>query len=186
MKTISLWKAIEYNSLENCVLTRNKNGLEVNSVIIGYSDKKIFRADYFLKINPVWEIFFAEIKFHSAGTTINYTLEKTAERGWLLNDKEQHQFNDCIDIDITLSPFTNTLPVNRLRFQEGQEHIKVIYFDLLSGEVKPVLQCYTRLSAFQYKFENVPNDFEAVLDVDNNGLVINYPRLFKRISVHEE
>ena len=32
----------------------------------------------------------------------------------------------------------------------------------------------------EYKFENVPNDFEAIITVDEWGLVVNYPELFVR------
>jgi hypothetical protein len=56
----------------------------------------------------------------------------------------------------------------------------VIYFDLLAQQVKPVHQRYTCRSETEYHYENVPNDFEATLQVDELGLVVDYPSLFVR------
>jgi uncharacterized protein len=70
-------------------------------------------------------------------------------------------------VDISLTPLTNTLPVKRLQLKKGQsKEIAVIYFDLLDAQVKPVRQKYTRLSATEYLYENVPNDFEAKIKMD--------------------
>lgn len=60
--------------------------------------------------------------------------------------------------------------------------IRVIYLDLLEGQVQPVRQQYTRLSETQYHYQNVPNDFEAVITVDALGLVVDYPQLFTRTA----
>ena len=55
-----------------------------------------------------------------------------------------------------------------------------MFLDILSHEIIPVQQRYTKLSNTEYKFENVPNDFEAVITVDESGIVVNYPELFVR------
>lgn len=47
---------------------------------------------------------------------------------------------------------------------------------------KTVNQKYKRLSNNKYKYENIPNDFEAVILVDQEGFIIDYPGLFKRID----
>lgn len=77
-----------------------------------------------------------------------------------------------------------TLPINRLDLHlEGSSEVQVIYCDVLQQQLKPVRQKYTRLSATQYHYENVPNDFEATITVDEWGLVMDYPGLFVRTAV---
>jgi uncharacterized protein len=96
------------------------------------------------------------------------------------------RFAGCIDIDIPLTPFTNTLPVSRLNLKNGEEQrIKVIYLDILEATIRPVQQKYTRLSPTVYHYENIPNDFEADITVDDRGFVVDYPSLFRRTSVVE-
>ena len=62
----------------------------------------------------------------------------------------------------------------------GSEVIKVIYIDVFEG-IRTVQQKYTRLSASTYKYENVPNDFEAVITMDDAGFILEYPGLFRRV-----
>ena len=124
-----------------------------------------------------------EIKSSIDGLLGSHTFQNDKKETWLYNGQVLPLLNGCIDVDLPLTPFTNTLPINRLRLPIGQEQlIKVIYLDLLNNSIKPVMQKYTRLSKFEYKYENVPNDFEAIIRVDESGFVIDYPGLFERIA----
>ena len=90
----------------------------------------------------------------------------------------------CIDIDISLTPFTNSLPINRLQLQVNEvQYIKVLYIDILGRTIRSVVQQYTKISDHKYQYENVPNDFEAVITVDEWGIVTEYPGLFVRLNV---
>lgn len=179
-----LWQGKAYHSLENCVLINTENGFEVNSVITGLHEQVIYRVEYFIKTNKNRETIFFEIKSNLNGVIQSFRFESDGKGNWLTNDKPAGQFTGCIDIDISLTPFTNTLPISRLNLSKNeQQELNVLYIDILNREIKPVQQRYTRLSTYQYKYENVPNDFEAVITVDDLGLVINYPELFERIAI---
>lgn len=105
---------------------------------------------------------------------------------WIVNGKGDKNFDGCIDIDIPLTPLTNTLPINRLNISPDQEQqIRVIYCDLLQGKFTAVNQKYIRRSDSIYHYQNVPNDFEAEIEVDAHGLVIDYPQLFVRTAAIE-
>ena len=69
-----------------------------------------------------------------------------------------------------------------MQTNESRE-INVIYFDILNDEIRSVTQRYTRLSERKYRFENVPNDFKADIEVDELGFVIDYPQLFVRSAL---
>ena len=76
-----------------------------------------------------------------------------------------------------------SLAIKRLKLRNGDEReITVIYLDLLAGHIVPVSQKYIRLSDSKYHYKNVPNDFEAEIEVDEFGLVANYPGLFVRTA----
>jgi hypothetical protein len=87
----------------------------------------------------------------------------------------------CIDVDINVTPYTNTLPIRRLRLAEGAtETITVVYINVETLSVEPREQRYTRLSADTVRYEGVPSGFTAELAVDADGLVRNYPGLWTR------
>ena len=184
MQTNILWTGREYYSLENCLVHSAENGAEINSVIIGTYESKIYRVEYQIKTNENWETIFFEIKSRHSNTTEHLKFESDGKGNWFSNNKRADQFNGCIDIDIPLTPFTNTLPIKRLNLKQGEEQqIRVIYLDMLEGKIKPVHQKYTRLSKTEYQYENVPNDFDAKITVDDFGLVTDYPALFVSTAI---
>jgi hypothetical protein len=186
MRTNIPWAGQQYHSLENCVVSQTTKGIEVNSIIIGSSDNDIFRIEYFLKITTSWKTHFLEINSRRTDKMKSLRLQDDGKGNWRMNGKPAAQFSKCIDIDISITPFTNTLPINRLNFAEKkQQMIDVIYLDVLEWKTKRVKQNYTKLSKDTFKYENVPNDFEASIKVDKKGFVTDYPGLFSRSAIWE-
>jgi uncharacterized protein len=63
--------------------------------------------------------------------------------------------------------------------------VKVVYFTIPGMQVSVAHQRYTCLEASnaggKYKFESLDDGFTAVIAVDGDGLVEDYPELFKRV-----
>lgn len=181
-----LWTGIEYYSLENCILTISGRGSEVSSSIVGAYADELYRVAYRIRVDQYWETNFFEITSQLNNTIETLSCRKEGKEDWYVNGQREERFKGCIDIDISLTPFTNALPINRLKLAEKESStIRVLYVDVLGREMRPVQQKYTRLSHYDYKYENVPNDFEAVITVDELGLVVDYPELFKRTFIME-
>lgn len=179
-----LWTGREYYSIENCLIEIPGTGAEITSTIIGCYEEKIYQVDYRIQTNQNWETVLLEIKSRHSNQTQQIRLEGDGHGNWQLNGQPANEFSGCIDVDLPLTPFTNTLPVRRLRLRPNQSReIQVIYCDLLAGQLKPVRQRYTRFSDTAYQYENVPNNFEAIIQVDEFGLVVDYPELFVRTAV---
>ena len=183
MKAHLLWQALEYPSLEHCVVHHTSTGYEVSSVLVGLTGNKDFRIEYRIVINAEWQTLSVDVHYDISGSIQTLHYSGNGQGKWTVDGKDSPAFDGCIDVDLPLTPFTNSLPINRLNMSEGDQRlIRVIYLDIIEGEIKCVSQKYTKLSSTEYKYENVPNDFEAVITVDETGLVTHYPRLFERIS----
>jgi hypothetical protein len=96
------------------------------------------------------------------------------------------ELEGCLDVDITATPFTNTLPIRRLGLRSGESaEINVVYVTIPGMKVRVAPQRYTCLEASsaggKYKFESLDSSFTAVITVDADGLVEDYPELFKRV-----
>ena len=176
-----LWAGLEYNSLENCLVKLTHEGTHINSTIVGEYESKIYTVVYRLITNENWETICMDIEWQHSNKKESQKFESDGTGNWIVNGKAASQFKDCIDVDLSLSPFTNSLPINRLKLGTGEScQISVIYFDLLRDEIGPAHQNYTKLSSRKFKYENLPNDFEAEVSVDDSGLVVDYPKLFVR------
>jgi hypothetical protein len=93
------------------------------------------------------------------------------------------QLAGAIDIDISITPFTNTLPIRRLRLETGQaEDILAVYLQLPGLSVTTDRQRYTCLELNRrYRYESLDSDFTREIEVDAHGLVVTYPGLFRRV-----
>jgi len=186
MQTNILWTGREYHSLENCLIRESISGVDISSIIIGHYEEKIYKVAYHIKTNIHWETVFFEIISQHSNQTQTISYESDGKGNWTNAGQPLSRFKDCIDIDIRVTPFTNTLPIRRLQLKPREtREIQVLYFDLLDMQIMPVSQKYTCLSATEYHYENIPNDFEANIQVDRSGFVVDYSSLFVRTAAQE-
>jgi uncharacterized protein len=91
-----------------------------------------------------------------------------------------HALDGCVDVDISTTPLTNTLPIRRLRLSPGRSgEVKVAYIDVPSLTVEAANQRYTRVAASIYRYES--GDFAAEVTVDEDDLVTEYSGFWRRI-----
>ena len=173
------WEGLEHKSLENCTLTETDNGVAITSIITGQVNNQAIKISYKILTDTLWRTYFVEINVISGRNEKIILLEKKGAY-WLVNNAIDHRFDGCVDIDISLTPFTNTLPIRRLVF-DGQlsNRIEVIYIDIIADIIIPVRQYYTKISDSVYLYENEKSTFKAELKTDPYGLVIEYPKLFR-------
>jgi hypothetical protein len=93
---------------------------------------------------------------------------------------------DCLDVDISATPFTNTLPIRRLELSPGQSaELAMAYVSVLEVSVSMVRQRYTCLElgagGGRYRYEGLSTGFTAELPVDPDGLVLDYPGVWRRV-----
>jgi hypothetical protein len=116
-------------------------------------------------------------------------LQVDEDGGWLDESGEPIPLLDgCTDVDISITPFTNTLAIRRLGLKPGQTcEILAAYFAIPEMDVRPAWQRYTCLEispdggAYRYEDKGQPQGFSANLPVDADGLVLDYPDLFRRV-----
>lgn len=187
MKKELIWKALDGFSTEHLCLYEDQDGIVANSVVIGMNENVPFRINYEINCNLDWKVNKVDIrKFDSESA--NITLLSDDNGVWRKSCGEEiEDLRGCMDIDISITPFTNTIPIRRLSLSPGElSEIRVIYIDVHNFELKPVTQRYTcldtNLEGFKYKYENLDSGFATEFFVDKKGLIINYPDIFERVD----
>ncbi len=184
MQLSVLWKGLYYDTDEHCAINYHDESIMVHSEIEGWAKGKAVYAEYWLKLAKTWEVQEFEINANVADKQFSHALALDHNGHWKCKKNLPHfDFEGITFIDISLTPFTNTLPVNGLHLKEsGSAEFDLIYIDVLANEVKKERQKYTRLSKHRYKFDNLKG-FTTDIDVDENGFVVDYPGLFELIRV---
>ena len=108
------------------------------------------------------------------------------EGNWTTPDRgAMSELDGCLDVDISVTPFTNTLPIRRLGLAPTESaQISVAYIQGIRLQAWPEPQLYTCLKKDNqgglYSFVSLDGGYTADLRVDADGLVLDYPGLFRR------
>lgn len=101
---------------------------------------------------------------------------------WRSSGQELLDVRGCADVDLAVTPATNTLPIRRLNLQVGSsQSVIAAWVKFPDLTVQPLSQKYTRLSKNTYRYES-NTGFSAQITVDDFGLVTIYPGGWERIG----
>ncbi len=140
------------------------------------------RVEYVLRLSPTWQVR-QFILFRDLEEPDLWLATDGHGRWGEMNGAHRTELDGCYDIDLACTPFTNTLPIRRLPLHEGDAaELPVVYVDPETLEVRPVNQRYTRLTAHTWRYENVDSGYTTEFEVDEHGLVVDYPTEFRRVS----
>lgn len=183
MKQMVRWRAWEGEGLEHCVYDDGEDGLTLESVVTG-SPEGLY-GYYRVRTDAAFRT--REVRVDFVGGPALH-LGADGEGHWrdLAGNRALPALDGCLDVDIRITPSTNTLPIRRLNLAAGESrNILVAYVPLPEGAgdfaARPVGQRYTCLEAGRrYRYEGLDSGFTAELAVDAAGVVLDYPGLFRR------
>lgn len=176
-----VWTGIDTLSIEKCVLIDKGETVHCKGELVGNKNNQVYGADYQVVVDQKWETRFFDISCRVGHK--NYWIHGyKMNNQWIIDDLEYPELQDCLDIDISVTPFTNALPINRLKLEVGQaKELAVLYINPIEERFSRVVQRYERLSENTYHYKNLWSDFESTIEVDAAGLVTRYPGLFQKI-----
>jgi uncharacterized protein len=175
------WLDWSGKSIEHLVLKEASDQIVADAVIVGNADHHLFAARYIIVCDVYWRV--RRVKISEVGSERITELASDGVGNWVDRaGTAQPQFREAIDIDISITPFTNTLPIRRLNLQRGQsKEIVVVYIRLPDISITTDRQRYTCLDPGRlYRYESIDTDFTREIEVDAHGLVKDYPELFRR------
>ena len=179
------WRPLHGEGLEHLTIAPTEEAgaaVRVDSVVIGDRGDRPYGVRYRIDCDRRWHV----LSFLVETTTgARIDLKSDGEGHWRTQaDTPLPAFDGCIDIDLAGTPFTNTLPIRRLGLtpKDGTVNLTMLYIPFDTFEPFPDGQNYTCLQEDRlYRYEAADRSFSAELPVDEDGLVMDYPTLFKRL-----
>ena len=160
------WASLEGDGVEHLTFDRSGGGIVVESAVVGQRYGRAYGLAYRVECDTHWRVTHAVLKVMGDGA-----------------GRALPELDGCIDIDIAATPFTNSLPIGRLGLARGERQpIDVAYISTPDLKVTPVKQAYACLEpGRRYRYEGIFRDFTAEMEIDDDGLVVDYETLFRRL-----
>lgn len=182
-----MWAPWAGAGLEHLQLVVSAHSVFADGLVIGTRGESAFRLRYELRCDAEWRTRRITATLGAGADERRLQLFADGEGRWTTEIGDRLSALDgCLDVDISVSPFTNTLPIRRLRLApEESAEIAVAYLEVPSLELAVVTQRYTCLqdevAGGLWRFEAPDAGFTADLQVDGDGLVLDHPLLFRRV-----
>jgi uncharacterized protein len=192
-----MWKPVDQPGLEICELVELPNWCLRGTVLTSFDGLNAqvtygvvcdSGSSQYSREGP-WATQTASIKLAVNGEERELYLHRLHTH-WEIHDPKLHRsvrkqiredLADCIDVDLGVTPATNTLPIRRLNLSIGEsKEVTAAWVRFPSLDVQPLVQTYTRLREFEYRYQS-PN-FETRVLVDDLGLVVEYEQGWTRVS----
>jgi len=182
MNRIVRWAPVGSVGAEHLSIRNTAEGTAADGMVVGARYGAPYGLHYRVICDAFWRV--REVVLHLVGEDRRMHLCADGEGSWLDGDGHPVEaLQGCVDIDISATPFTNTLPIRRLGLAQGEAHeIRVAYVAVPALVPEPVLQRYTCLEAGRlYRYEGLFRGYVGELQVDADGLVLDYPDTFRRV-----
>jgi len=173
-----VWSALRWPGLEHVSIRVHHGELSAAGRGIAVLDGVPTHVDYALRTDRTGATRFVEITVSGPFPTRTRTLHADGQGHWRDDTGPLPDLDGCLDVDISFTPCTNTLPIRRLALAVGEARdIDVAYLAVPRLTVSRAHQGYRRLDC-GYRYES--GRFAADLTVDDADLVINYAHLWRR------
>lgn len=168
------WYGVKIPSIERLHFRKEGEALRALSTCVNEDG----HYDYEVTLDRSWV--FRELTLHGHDDR-HLEVRRGRDGTWSVNQELRPDLKGAVDIDLSFSPFTNTLPVRRLNLPIGvRAEIITAYVDVPSLRVTPDPQAYTRTAINLYLYESLDSDFSREITVDADGFLIDYPGLYLR------
>jgi hypothetical protein len=180
MERIYRFAPVDGGGLEHLSLQWRDDVIVAESVVVGDRGGH-YGCSYRICCDSDWHVRSVEVVVAGGGSCV---LTSDGQGEWRDGDgRILPLLAGCIDVDISATPFTNTLPIRRLGARLAERTgITVAYIKVPELGPRPMDQAYTRLADGRYLYESVGSGFQAALSVDADGVALDYPGLFRRIT----
>jgi len=185
-----MWQFLDGPGVELLELEEAGDSVVAESVIVRSLTGSPFTVRYRIECDSGWRVRMLRVDVAS-GKRRTLTWHADGVGVWKDDDGEiVAGITGCIDVDLSATAFTNTLPIRRLDLQPGeQETIAAAYVHVPELTFDRSIQRYTRLerdpAGARYRYESLKDGevgYSTEITVDGDGLVVEYPGYARRVS----
>jgi hypothetical protein len=175
------WQRLDKPGSELARLREEEDGFELSGAVLLFLEGAGWEIRYEIEGDSLWRTRRVSVSCRGASAERGLLLETDGEGRWNRGGETVVPVEGSLDVDLSFSPATNTLPIRRLALPVGgTAPVRAAWILFPSLEVKPLEQTYTREAERRYRYGS-STGFRTVIEVDEWGLVTDYPGLWKAL-----
>ena len=179
-----MWRRVMDDlSFEHARFAGGPSGPEISGTVLIAEGGTPLRVEYAIACDAQWRTRTVRLTQTHAGGRRDLRLDHDGSGGWRVDGRIVEALSGCTDVDLGVSPSTNALPINRLHLEPGATGtIRAAWVRFPSLDVVAAEQSYERLEDSSYRYRSLTSGFEAVVEVDADGLPVDYAGIWRRVA----
>ena len=185
MTTLAMWSATSWPGTEHLEIRETPETIEIDGLVVAHVDGEPLRLAYAIRCDPDWTTRRLSVARHGHPPALVFRSDRAGH--WTDGaGADLPELTGCVDVDIAVTPFTNTLPIRRFGWDSGQSRdLAMVYVAVPEMTWRLARQRYTclemRVAGATFRYES--GSFSRDLLVDGDGLVIDYPGFWRRVDL---
>ncbi len=185
LRTI-IWKNLVAGGSEYFRIFRTEHGFRLDGQVVAPLSGKPYFIIYAINCDLHWNTQSIAVEQTQGSQSRSLQIRVDQDHCWWINEQHIGGLDGFIDVDLSISPSTNTLPINRLSLPLGaSRELTAAWLRFPELELAPLPQRYTHVDEFHYRYDSLDSDFTAPLQVDDLGLVLNYGGYWKAEAIQK-
>jgi hypothetical protein len=178
--TTVLWRRLGAGAvgLERCTITERPAGVDLSGIALLALDGKPAEVRWSVGVDHEWVTRRADVHLDVAGSLRVRTLTHDGNGAWQVNGKARPDLDGCLDVDLGITPATNTLPIRRVGDTAA---VDAAWVQFPSLDVSRLSQRYERLGERRWRYSS--GTFKAMLETTAEGVVVRYQKGWEAVTM---
>lgn len=183
LERVVAWKNVPIKGTEYCALWHGGSGWVLKGTVMGVlEDGRPMIAEYEVQCDENWFTRRVQVERTIGEDTKTLTLGVADGGVWRRSWQEVVELHGCLDVDLSVTPATNTIPIRRLALPIGESAAVIAFWVKFPNlEMALLSQRYKRTAKSTYEYQS-ETGFSTGIVVDDVGLVITYHGGWERIA----
>lgn len=174
-----LWRRLDTRGIDACRIRPAEAGWAIEGGATFVENGAIASLSYQLLCDPAWKTRSADVHGWIDGRDWRLRVQRGAE-GWVMDGSVLAVGAGLLDVDLGFTPASNTNAIRRLALGVGEKaETTALWLDTSDWTLKPLLQTYERVSSTKFAYASPQHGYEAALQVNAFGIVLEYPGLWR-------
>ena len=143
-----LWEGGELRLMEQAALWRTQSGYALRGTVVGTLDRAVaMTVRYDVECTRSWKTRSVNVEVENPPELRHLRIEVVDDGTWVVDGAARPDLNGAVDVDIQVTPATNTLPIRRLGLRAGERaDVTAVWVQLPALRIARLEQSYERIA----------------------------------------